>query len=237
MRAAMIHYRTRAAIRGRGFTIVELLVTMAVVAILIGLLVPGMGMVRRASLETRCLANLRTMATALHSYFNTSNEQYPISSHTTGDVSRADAWMQALAAHGFDGAVRICPADPYGEERVTRYAINTYFEPLVPGIDFDPFTQQILAGGRSSAVSRLPQIPAPDRTFWAMETEGAGLIDHVHSVGWTSVDQIKTTIAVLRHGEGCNVLFADGHAAGVTWLRLANDFEAGRNPFNPETPY
>lgn len=150
MRAAMIHHRTRAAIRGQGFTIVELLVTMAVVAILIGLLVPGMGMIRRASLETRCLANLRTMATALHSYFNTSNEQYPISSHTTGDVSRADAWMQALAAHGFDGAVRICPADPYGEERVTSYAINTYFEPLVPGIDFDPFTQQILLVGAAA---------------------------------------------------------------------------------------
>ncbi len=232
------HERVGAAVRrGQGFTLVELLVTVAVVALLIGLLVPAMGAVRRSSLETKCLSNLRQMAIALHSYLNSQDEQFPISSHTTGSVSRSDAWLQSLASHGFDGAVRRCPADPYSEERPTSYAINTYFEPLVAGIDFDPFTSQLLPGGRTSAVSRLPQIPAPAKTFWAMETEGAGLIDHIHSVGWTSSAEIKAAIAVLRHGEGSNVLFADGHVAGVTWMRMEIDFTEGRNPFNPETPY
>jgi prepilin-type N-terminal cleavage/methylation domain-containing protein len=50
----------RTAGRGQGFTLVELLVTVAVVALLVGLLVPAMGAVRRSSLETKCLSMCAT---------------------------------------------------------------------------------------------------------------------------------------------------------------------------------
>lgn len=229
--------RCRAAAgRGQGFTLVELLVTVGIVALLVGLLVPAVGSLRRASLETRCRSNLRQMAIALGSYLNTNDEHYPISSHTTGSVADPAAWMQSLESHGFRGDVRRCPADPFALDRPTSYATNTYFEPLVAGIDLDPFTGEPLPGGRTSAVSRLAQVPHPVTTFWAIETPGSGLIDHLHSVGWTSSEQISQAVAVERHGESSNVLFADGHDHPVLWRDLKRDFDSGKNPFDPEAP-
>jgi prepilin-type N-terminal cleavage/methylation domain-containing protein/prepilin-type processing-associated H-X9-DG protein len=235
LRASASIHRGRAA--NRGFTLVELMVTVSIIALLMGLLIPAMGAVRRASLETRCRSNLRQMACALHSYLNVSDEHYPLSSHSTGSVTDPSAWLQSLVSHGFAGEVRWCPADPFAEKRTTSFATNTYFEPLVPGIDFDPFTHATLPGGRTSAVSRLVQVKSPERTLWAVETPGTGLVDHLHAVGWTSTDQIRASMAVERHGDGSNALFADGHDASVTWLRLSTDFTDGHDPFNPDTPY
>jgi prepilin-type N-terminal cleavage/methylation domain-containing protein/prepilin-type processing-associated H-X9-DG protein len=234
---AMRTRRRATAGRGQGFTLVELLVTAAIIAILVGLLVPAVGALRRSSLELRCLSNLRQMAVSLHSYMNANAERFPISSHTTGSLDDPSAWINSMAAHGFDGDVRRCPADPSAELRPTSYATNTFFEPLVAGIDFDPFSGGPLPGGRTAAVTRLVQAPHPDRTFWAVEVPGEGLIDHLHSVGWTEPEEIEAAVAVRRHGASSNTLFADGHAGTVDWMRLKTDFKAGRNPFDPMSSF
>jgi prepilin-type N-terminal cleavage/methylation domain-containing protein len=162
---APAHRTRRARGHGQGFTLVELLVVVAIVAVLMGILIPSVGLARRTAQETHCLSNMRAMTAALQGYLNVNAEQFPISSHTTGDVARADAWVQSLVSFGFDGDVRTCPADPYAASRPTSYATNTYFEPLVAGIDFDPFGGQPLPGGRTRARTRLTQVPYPDRTF------------------------------------------------------------------------
>lgn len=234
MTSATKHLRRTSAGRGQGFTIVELLVTVGVIALLVGLLFPALGSIRRASMDTHCRSNLRQMAVALGSYFLSNDEYFPISSHTTGTPSDPAAWLQSLAKHGFAGEVRRCPADPFADGRPTSYATNAYFEPLVAGIDFDPFTGRAIPGGRTSAISRQPQVPHPATTFWAVEVPGSGLIDHLHSVGWTQSSQVASAMAVERHGETSNVLFADAHDAPIRWRDLQRDFESGKNPFDPE---
>ena len=52
----------------RGFTLVELLVVIAIVALLIGVLLPGLAGARRAAHEARCLANQRQLAAAWTMY-------------------------------------------------------------------------------------------------------------------------------------------------------------------------
>ncbi len=54
----------------RGFTIVELLTVMAVIAILIGLLVPALDLVRRIAKDTKQKAQLHSMDVALEIYKN-----------------------------------------------------------------------------------------------------------------------------------------------------------------------
>jgi prepilin-type processing-associated H-X9-DG protein/prepilin-type N-terminal cleavage/methylation domain-containing protein len=235
MPSAAPHVR-RARGHGQGFTIVELLVVVAVVATLVGILVPAVGMARRASMETGCLANMRSMTAALQGYLNLNGEHFPLSSHSTEDIARADAWVNSLVSYGFQGDARRCPADPYAESRITTYATNTFFEPLVAGIDFDPFSGQALPGGRTQARTRLSQVPHPDRTFWAVEMDGQGFVDHVHSVGWHSAAEIRAAVAVERHGDHANYAFPDGHVAPVNWNRIETDFTQGRSPFDPETP-
>lgn len=54
-----------------GFTLVELLTVIGVIAFLVAMLVPVLSRARERAIVTRCASNLRQIATALHMYANT----------------------------------------------------------------------------------------------------------------------------------------------------------------------
>lgn len=64
--------------RSKAFTLVELLVTIGVIAVLMGILMPVLAKARQQSKAIMCLSNLRQLATAAQAYVNNNDGYYPI---------------------------------------------------------------------------------------------------------------------------------------------------------------
>src|SRR5690606_17549096 len=99
--------------RGAGFTLVELLVVVGIIAVLLGLLLPALGRARAAADATACLANLRNMALAAQMYAH-DNQGYLVQAGLGHDGAHSHdevAWFATLQPYYQNKLVARCPAD------------------------------------------------------------------------------------------------------------------------------
>ena len=126
----------------RGFTLVELLVTISVIAVLAGLLLPAVQQAREASRRISCCNNLKELGLGLHQFHDTHNAFPP--GNVKGPYPPAGVYW--MADHGW--AVFILPYieqnplyDRYqwdqnltspGNQTVVACALNTFCCPSTP---------------------------------------------------------------------------------------------------------
>lgn len=99
-------FQTRSEVCRRGagaFTMLELLVVIALIALLASLLLPSLSAAQRRARTTHCVSNLRQLGIALAIYVN-EQESYPLA--TTGDG--LGRWQKDLKAHAGSNVLR-CP--------------------------------------------------------------------------------------------------------------------------------
>lgn len=231
----------RVPARCGAFTLIELLVVIAVVAVLISLLAPALRGARNAALDTRCLANLRSIGQGVVLYCNNNRERFPVSSHTSGSLVSASSWLQSLQPYGVVVADRFCTRDPDRANKATSFATNEHFEPLTPGVDFNPVTKKPLPGGRTFAFDRVGLVPRPSLTIYVYEPNAAGTVDHLVTHALKNAGAVEQAIAVRRHGASmaqvgsAHYLFADGSSRPWLWPDFAKRFSPATSPFDPET--
>lgn len=68
---------TSRSARARGFTLVELLVVIGILAVLIGVLMPSLGRAQKHARKVKCKTQLQQIGQAFQIYLNTNNNRYP----------------------------------------------------------------------------------------------------------------------------------------------------------------
>jgi prepilin-type processing-associated H-X9-DG protein len=204
-----------------GFTMVELLVLIAIIATLMGILLPAVQVARSASRQTQCASNLRQVGLAMGMFCDTHQGRFPYTSHTGGDEKLSWIYTVAPFMESVD-AVRICPDDPKRQERLeaklSSYVLNAY-------LTSEPATLAVTNYNRLQAASKtVVCFELADQKEAILDS------DHVHNHGWFTVlnlarrrvlTQIEGDIATRRHANGTHMLYADWHVDMVPEATIA----------------
>lgn len=189
--------------RARAFTLVELLVTVALIAVLIGVLLPALGGARDAARAVACLSQVRQLQLA--SFMHTADHRgaliEPGLDHGGFDNERV-AWVNTLepyyggpvavkspsdrsphwpASEGGDGEPIVGTTDRY---RRTSYGLNNMVTRKLEVTVAPGDTSATIA---SKFFNRMQKIAAPARTIQFLLMTEAGVYagaDHVHVEEW-----------------------------------------------------
>ena len=133
---------------GEGFTLLELLVVIGIIAVLAALLLPALGRAKEEARATACLSNLHQVGIALQVYAQENNNKLPVmyDRDLTGDPTGTNACInQVLFTQLGNTNVLHCLSDPqYFQTTGSSYAWNVLLNGqnadhlVVLGLNFQP---------------------------------------------------------------------------------------------------
>lgn len=211
----------------RGFTLVELLVVISIIALLVSILLPTLSAARDAARQTLCKSRMRQLLIGIQMYAHDHESTAPPAFVTFGTLNwkgttRTNVtvpwWSEVFAGHYFGNEhigstaysssqqtssteVSYCPAQP------SDLVLNepTHFRNMGIGYNTVPNNEF----SRDTAEDIVPYTEgfvAPSRTLVLTDTYKNGFTTLVRFTGSTASDPIT-----YRHSDAVNTAFADGH--------------------------
>jgi prepilin-type N-terminal cleavage/methylation domain-containing protein/prepilin-type processing-associated H-X9-DG protein len=205
----------------RGFTLVELLTVIAIVAILGGILIPIVGRVRDSARTTQCVSNLRQWGTAARLFANEHRGVIALYNNLSDDVySQYFSQAYMIAPDGSrkksQEVMSRCPsaisdsADPdfrnrnyaFGRPNGSRTYPNAYFG-FAAGSGINGYLQAEAAS--PSTLVLMVDVQAAGTGMITVNDGNASFSQNVRTV------QINTKSDLIRHNGAVNAVFLDGH--------------------------
>ena len=218
--------------RGRGFTLVELLVVVAIIAILAAILLPGFARAKAKANSTTCQNNLRQLLLAWTAYTVDHTDALPANKWKAnewndgcpnGHVSSADSWVLgdatvdpntlniengSLFAYSKYAAIYHCPSDRSavdGRPQITRmrsYTMSYYMN----GTE-----------GQRERKTKLCQIASTSQAFVFLDEQDTSIDDGVFFVHASGDLGQQTRLAEQTHDQ------LPANFAGAHWMDLPAD--------------
>ncbi len=222
---------------GRRFSLIELLITIAIIAILAGLLLPALNRAREKAQAVSCMGNMRQMGLFFAQYCSDNNDLLVVKNSTAANAGR---WFNILLKYDTyylssesTASIRwitaACPSVPHNLSNDKMLNINGLYSPKLDGnyaavenelggigYDLGSYSFSFIRFGKFKAPSASPYYI--DTYFPSVGSRATGGLFLRKGYAYGGTVRIA---ASLRHNDRANTLMADGHVSPMTAYALA----------------
>ena len=185
----------------KGFTLIEMLVVIAIIALLAAILFPVFGRARANARRSSCQSNMKQISLGVLQYVQDYDERFPKTGGSTNGIAANCggpdilSWASKTQPYIKSTQVFVCPEDTRKIANMCSYGNNQLIGVLAP----------------TDAGIAVSTIAAPSHALLWYED---GYLPAYNTIGCNNYWDRFAFSMIQRHLEGSNIAFVDGH---VKW--------------------